>query len=217
MVFFCFLQKRFSCFARFCRFRVFVFSRFRAWRFRRFRVFAFSRFRVPPAASPRPGHRFRVHSLPITPLMYFFSHSCHSFTRSFRARINLHRFQHPANYALVFAADPPRICLFSLEKGGMHPPRIFFCFQVQCVLGSSDRCIVSDVVTRSRPLLCLHQNAPRVHFDGMVPCHEALLCSGFPILEFAWFSTKAILNEFSGRQKGYIPTKGRLHELNGRK
>ena len=37
------------------------FSRFRAWRFRRFRVFAFSRFRVPPAASPRPGHRFRVH------------------------------------------------------------------------------------------------------------------------------------------------------------
>ena len=42
----------------FSRFRVFVFSRFRAWRFR---VFAFSRFRVPPAASPRPGHRFRVH------------------------------------------------------------------------------------------------------------------------------------------------------------
>ena len=57
-------------FSRFCRFRVFAvfafspFSRFRAWRFRRFRrfrVFAFSRFRVPPAASPRPGHRFRVH------------------------------------------------------------------------------------------------------------------------------------------------------------
>ena len=51
-------------FSRFRRFRVFVSSRFRAWRFRRFRrfrVFAFSRFRVPPAASPRPGHRFRVH------------------------------------------------------------------------------------------------------------------------------------------------------------
>ena len=46
-------------FSPFSRFRVFVFSRFRAWRFR---VFAFSRFRVPPAASPRPGHRFRVHS-----------------------------------------------------------------------------------------------------------------------------------------------------------
>ena len=46
-------------FSPFSRFRVFVFSRFCAWRFR---VFAFSRFRVPPAASPRPGHRFRVHS-----------------------------------------------------------------------------------------------------------------------------------------------------------
>ena len=46
-------------FSPFSRFRVFVFSSFRAWRFR---VFAFSRFRVPPAASPRPGHRFRVHS-----------------------------------------------------------------------------------------------------------------------------------------------------------
>ena len=50
----------FSPFSRFRRFRVFVFSRFRAWRFR---VFAFSRFRVPPAAPPRPGHRFRVHRL----------------------------------------------------------------------------------------------------------------------------------------------------------
>ena len=53
-------------FSRFCRFRVFAVFGFRAWRFRRFRrfrVFAFSRFRVPPAASPRPGHRFRVHSV----------------------------------------------------------------------------------------------------------------------------------------------------------
>ena len=50
------------CFRRFRVFAVFAFSffsRFRAWRFR---VFAFSRFRVPPAAPPRPGHRFRVHS-----------------------------------------------------------------------------------------------------------------------------------------------------------
>ena len=37
-------------FSPFSRFRVFVLG-----------VFAFSRFRVPPAASPRPGHRFRVH------------------------------------------------------------------------------------------------------------------------------------------------------------
>ena len=50
----------FSPFSRFRRFRVFAFSRFRAWRFR---VFAFSRFRVPPAAPPRPGHRFRVHRI----------------------------------------------------------------------------------------------------------------------------------------------------------
>ena len=40
----------FSPFSRFRRFRVFVLG-----------VFAFSRFRVPPAAPPRPGHRFRVH------------------------------------------------------------------------------------------------------------------------------------------------------------
>ena len=35
-----------------------------------FRVFAFSpfsRFRVPPAAPPRPGHRFRMHSSKLVP------------------------------------------------------------------------------------------------------------------------------------------------------
>ena len=70
-MFFCFLQKRLSCFARFCRFRVFaVFAVFAFSFFPVFvlgvsavyAVFGFSRFRVPPAASPRPGHRFRVHS-----------------------------------------------------------------------------------------------------------------------------------------------------------
>ena len=70
--------------AQFSRFCVFVFSRFRVFPFSRFRVFAFSRFRVflfsqvessrfsrfrvfafssSAAASPRPGHRVRVHSL----------------------------------------------------------------------------------------------------------------------------------------------------------
>ena len=72
IVFFLFSAKTaflLCAFSRFCRFRVFAvfafsfFSRFRAWRFRRFRVFAFSRFRVPPAAPPRPGHRFRTHSV----------------------------------------------------------------------------------------------------------------------------------------------------------
>ena len=48
--------------------------------FRRFRVFAvfaflclaFSRFRVPPAAPPRPGHRFRVHSLFLAACLFMF-------------------------------------------------------------------------------------------------------------------------------------------------
>ena len=48
----------FSPFSRFRRFRVFAFSFFPV---SVLGVFAFSRFRVPPAASPRPGHRFRVH------------------------------------------------------------------------------------------------------------------------------------------------------------
>ena len=39
-----------------------VFSPFSRFRFFPFPCLAFSRFRVPPAASPRPGHRFRVHS-----------------------------------------------------------------------------------------------------------------------------------------------------------
>ena len=69
----------FSCF------RVFVFSRFPVFAFSCFRVcvfswdhrfsppvFAFSRFRVLPAASPRPGHRFRVHSILGYP--YFWKH-----------------------------------------------------------------------------------------------------------------------------------------------
>ena len=43
-------------FSRFRRFRVFVLGVSAV-----FAVFGFSRFRVPPAASPRPGHRFRVH------------------------------------------------------------------------------------------------------------------------------------------------------------
>ena len=47
------------CFRRFRVFAVFAFSRFR---FFPFPCLAFSRFRVPPAAPPRPGHRFRVHS-----------------------------------------------------------------------------------------------------------------------------------------------------------
>ena len=51
-----------------CVFAVFVFSPFSRFRVSFFPVsvlgvFAFSRFRVPPAASPRPGHRFRVHRL----------------------------------------------------------------------------------------------------------------------------------------------------------
>ena len=46
------------CFRRFRVFAVFAFSRFR---FFPFPCLAFSRFRVPPAAPPRPGHRFRVH------------------------------------------------------------------------------------------------------------------------------------------------------------
>ena len=48
------------CFRRFRRFRVFAFSFFPV---SALGVFAFLRFRVPPAAPPRPGHRFRVHSL----------------------------------------------------------------------------------------------------------------------------------------------------------
>ena len=47
------------------------FSRFRFFPFSclAFSPFSgFSRFRVPPAASPRPGHRFRVHSCTDTPL-----------------------------------------------------------------------------------------------------------------------------------------------------
>ena len=50
----------FSPFSRFRRFRDFAFSFFPV---SVLGVFAFSRFRVPPAASPRPGHRFRVHRL----------------------------------------------------------------------------------------------------------------------------------------------------------
>ena len=50
----------FSPFSRFRRFHVFAFSFFPV---SVLGVFAFSRFRVPPAAPPRPGHRFRVHSL----------------------------------------------------------------------------------------------------------------------------------------------------------
>ena len=49
--------RRFRVFAVFC---VFAFSFFPV---SVLGVFAFSRFRVPPAAPPRPGHRFRVHSL----------------------------------------------------------------------------------------------------------------------------------------------------------
>ena len=51
-------------FSRFCRFRVFAvfaFSFFPVFVLGVSAVFGFSRFRVPPAASPRPGHRFRVH------------------------------------------------------------------------------------------------------------------------------------------------------------
>ena len=48
----------FSPFSCFRRFRDFAFSFFPV---SVLGVFAFSRFRVPPAASPRPGHRFRVH------------------------------------------------------------------------------------------------------------------------------------------------------------
>ena len=47
------------CFRRFRVFAVFAFSFFPV---SVLGVFAFSRFRVPPAAPPRPGHRFRVHS-----------------------------------------------------------------------------------------------------------------------------------------------------------
>ena len=47
------------CFRRFRVFAVFAFSLFPV---SVLGVFAFSRFRVPPAAPPRPGHRFRVHS-----------------------------------------------------------------------------------------------------------------------------------------------------------
>ena len=47
------------CFRRFRRFRVFVFP------VSALGVFAFSRFRVPPAAPPRPGHRFRGAQLDI--------------------------------------------------------------------------------------------------------------------------------------------------------
>ena len=46
------------CFRRFRVFAVFAFSFFPV---SVLGVFAFSRFRVPPAAPPRPGHRFRVH------------------------------------------------------------------------------------------------------------------------------------------------------------
>ena len=52
-------------FSRFCRFRVFAvfaFSFFPVFVLGVFAVFGFSRFRVPPAAPPRPGHRFRMHS-----------------------------------------------------------------------------------------------------------------------------------------------------------
>ena len=68
--FFAFCKKRLSCFARFCRFR--VFRRFRVFVFFPFSCLAFPPFspfsgfrvfRVPPAASPRPGHRFRVHRI----------------------------------------------------------------------------------------------------------------------------------------------------------
>ena len=66
-----FAFSRFPVFA-FSRFRIFAFSRFRVFAFSRLRVFVgsqanhrfsppFSRFRVLPAASPRPGHGFRVH------------------------------------------------------------------------------------------------------------------------------------------------------------
>ena len=48
------------CFRRFRVFAVFAFSFFPV---SVLGVFAFSRFRVPPAAPPRPGHRFRVHSI----------------------------------------------------------------------------------------------------------------------------------------------------------
>ena len=64
--------------SRFCRFRVFAvfaftfFPVFALGVSAVFAVFAFSRFRVPPAASPRPGHRFRVHSwLPLLPFLSF--------------------------------------------------------------------------------------------------------------------------------------------------
>ena len=45
-----------------CVFAVFAFSPFSRFRFFLFPCLAFSSFRFPPAASPRPGHRFRVHS-----------------------------------------------------------------------------------------------------------------------------------------------------------
>ena len=48
------------CFRRFRVFAVFAFSFFPV---SVLGVFAFSRFRVPPAAPPRPGHRFRVHRI----------------------------------------------------------------------------------------------------------------------------------------------------------
>ena len=43
-----------------------VFSPFSRFRFFPFPCLAFSRFRVPPAASPGPGHRFRVHRYQMT-------------------------------------------------------------------------------------------------------------------------------------------------------
>ena len=137
-----------------------------------------------------PTHSPTHSTQPITPLIYFCSHSCHSFTLSSLVRINLHRFHHPPNYIPVLVADPPRICLFSLERGGIHQPRRFFCFQAQCVLGSSDRCIVSDVVTRSRPLLCLQKNAPRVHFDVRFPCMSPISAADFLFLNSRCFQRR---------------------------
>ena len=56
-----FLLFAFLPFSRFRVFAVFAFSFFPVFVLGVSAVFAFSRFRVPPAASPRPGHRFRVH------------------------------------------------------------------------------------------------------------------------------------------------------------
>ena len=61
------------CFRRFRVFAVFAFSFFPV---SALGVFAFSRFRVPPAAPPRPGHRFRVHSI-LTPQNWRFWEPIH--------------------------------------------------------------------------------------------------------------------------------------------